>query len=129
MRKYLSVKTVLTSLILLLFTGGCNHIPPSAEELTNANFGSLPGNYQNRIESEMEIRLIDSESARYKFGKPFKARTCMGGCWQFGNGVFFEVNSKNRYGGYTGYQGYSAFFKADGTMIVDWLLAIKPYDS
>lgn len=129
MRRIFYMKMALVSLMLLLFTGGCNHIPPSAEELANANFGSVPGDYQNRIKSEMELSLFDSESARYKFGLPFKARTCMGGCWQFGHGVFFSVNSKNRYGGYVGYEGYSAFFKPDGTMIIDWALAIKAYDS
>ncbi len=129
MRKYFPIHLVFTSLVLILLASGCNHIPPSAEEIARADFGTLPGNYQNLIKSEMEFRLIDPESARYKFGKPFKARTCMGGCWNFGRGLLFWVNSKNRYGGYVGYKAYSAFFKPNGTMIIDWDRAIKPYDS
>ena len=118
MRKHVSVKIVFLSLLSLLVFSGCWIGGPSGEDLVNANFGSIPSDYQNSIKSDMELSLIDSESARYKFGTPYKAYSYTGSHWDYGYGVQFMVNSKNRYGGYVGYKGYSAFFRPNQPILI-----------
>ncbi len=53
------------------------------------------------------MKLIDSESARYKFPKQPVLQSGLGGKQYT---VPFAVNAKNRLGGYTGFKPYRAFF-------------------
>ena len=78
---------------------------PSEAEKASADYGKYPDNFEKIIKERMQTVLKDPESARYRFDSPpkksntvAKNRQDMQYCWI----VFFFVNAKNSYGGYTG---------------------------
>ncbi|WP_071531994.1 hypothetical protein [Kosakonia radicincitans] len=98
------------------FLTGCAPKPPSAVEISTANYGSLPGNYQDLIKDHFNVVLKDPESARYTFMPPYKGYSQDGALAESGGGVRFGyvvpvlVNAKNSYGGYTGNHQYAFIF-------------------
>lgn len=57
-------KTAVVFTVMLL--GGCFSAPDKAE-LSRADYGKLPDNYQEIIKDSMSARLKDPYSARYDF--------------------------------------------------------------
>ena len=55
----------------VMLLGGCVSAPDKAE-LSRADYGKLPDNYQEIIKNSMSARLKDPYSARYDFNEPFK---------------------------------------------------------
>lgn len=102
-------------------TTGCAPKPPSQVEISSANYGSLPEDYQQQIKNYMASALKDPESARYTFEPPFKAYSQDGSMASTSGGVIYgyasgvQVNAKNSYGGYTGNQLY-VFMFSNGVM-------------
>lgn len=99
-------KLSLCALILLV---GCVS-SPSKNELSNANYGELPNDYQNSIKSSVGSRLKDPYSAIYEFGTPYKGWCQSGFTTLFGWIVPFSLNAKNSYGGYTGISPNAVMF-------------------
>jgi hypothetical protein len=89
--------------------GSFERLPPGAD------LGAPPVAYEQTIKAHFEDKLKDSDSARYKFGKPIKAYAnnglAYGGsiAWR-GYMVDVQVNAKNSYGGYVGFKPYMVFF-------------------
>lgn len=101
---------------LTLLLGGCA-LPPSPEELANADFGSYPSNYEATIRSYMSTRLKDPYSAQYQFlNAPQRGFQGFGGA-KYGYVVCAQVNAKNSFGGYTG--GRPAYFLIRNDVIID----------
>ncbi len=118
------MKKIMASAILAASTlalTGCAPKPPSQVEISTANYGSLPGDYQQQIKNYMNSILKDPESARYTFERPFKAYSQDGSLSSTNGGVRYgyvagvQVNAKNSYGGYTGNQLY-VFMFSNGVM-------------
>ncbi|MDP9706630.1 UNVERIFIED_ORG: hypothetical protein J2W64_003844 [Rahnella aquatilis] len=109
---------IMTSVFI---TTGCAPKPPSQVEISSANYGSLPDDYQQQIKNYMASALKDPESARYTFEQPFKAYSQDGSMASTSGGVIYgyasgvQVNAKNSYGGYTGNQLY-VFMFSNGVM-------------
>ncbi|WP_126358173.1 hypothetical protein [Cedecea lapagei] len=105
----------------ILGASGCAPKAPTQVEVSNANYGSLPEDYQQQIKSYMYSSLKDPESARYTFDQPFKGYSQDGSLSQTSGGVIYgyvagvQVNAKNSYGGYTGNQRY-VFIFSNGVM-------------
>lgn len=100
----------------LITLAGCASAPPP--HIRPDSFGPPPSQavIEKAIVSKMEMALKDPDSAKYKFGQPFKAWSNKalvygGGFSWAGWAVEFQVNSKNSYGGYNGYKPYIAGFK------------------
>jgi hypothetical protein len=102
-------------MIAMLLAAGCaaQFERPDADA-----FGEPPRGYEDAIRAYFETTLKDPESARYKFGEPFKAHGNSG--WMRGGGVTWvgyavdvDVNAKNSFGGYTGYQRYIVAFTGE----------------
>ena len=95
---------------------GCAPKPPSSVEICTANYGALPGNYQDLIKAHFNTLLKDPESARYTFLPTYKGYSQDGvlaessGGVKYGYGAPVLVNAKNSYGGYTGNQQYAFMF-------------------
>ncbi|HCD8204972.1 TPA: hypothetical protein ND709_004620, partial [Klebsiella michiganensis] len=92
-------KTAVVFTVMLL--GGCVSAPDKAE-LSRADYGKLPDNYQEIIKDSMSARLKDPYSARYDFNEPFKGWCKSGFTTYYGWLVPFTLNAKNSYGGYVG---------------------------
>lgn len=99
--------------------GGCATAPPpTALELSSADYGESPTDYQSSIKGYMASTLKDPESARYEFGsQPVKAWHGRGGVRYYGYAVCASVNAKNSYGGYTGPK--KSYFFLRGTDVID----------
>ena len=81
----------------------------------NHDFGPQPSDYKEKITAYYAYVLKDPESAKYRFGKPYKAYTnaglAVGGVvsWS-GWAVDVQINAKNSYGGYTGFESERVLF-------------------
>jgi hypothetical protein len=115
----MSIRTHIAVFICICISGLVGCAVPQAE-LADADYGTYPTNYESRIRNYFEMSLIDPESARYRFGEPYKGAVYKGlvngGGWQFGYGVDCTVNAKNRMGGYTGQQPHTFFFYGNDMM-------------
>ncbi|MGR7280096.1 hypothetical protein ACU61T_16665 [Klebsiella aerogenes] len=92
---------ILSTIIL----GGCVSAP-NHEELSKADYGNLPENYQDLIKENMSGRLKDPYSAQYRFVEPYKGWCKSGFTTYYGWLVPFSLNAKNSYGGYVGNKSY-----------------------
>jgi len=77
---------------------------PTQQEISNADYGAYPNNYQETIKNYMENLLFDPYSAVYSnWSGP--AQGYSGGRFiqiAFGYRVCVDINAKNRMGGYVG---------------------------
>lgn len=82
---------------------------------SDADYGAVPGDYQQLIVAYYQDILKDPESAKYKFELPQRAygNTGLaygGGVTWIGMAVRIQINAKNSFGGYTGFKPYTVFF-------------------
>lgn len=117
----------LITLIALAALAGCSAPPkmtdfpepPSQQQISSANYGSLPSNYQSQIDGFIRSKLMDPDSAKIEIGTPYKAYSqdnkVGGGKVRFGWAVPVRTNAKNAYSGYTGFQP-SRFIFENGVM-------------
>jgi len=81
---------------------------PTQQEISNADYGDYPNNYQEIIRSYMENVLFDPYSAVYSnWSGPSQGYS--GGRFvqiAFGYRVCVDINAKNRMGGYVGKKRY-----------------------
>jgi hypothetical protein len=77
---------------------------PKREEGDIAVYGEYPYFYETLIEEEMESRLVDPDSAEYKF--LYDPIPLCGEANKCGYAGKFTVNVKNKFGGYTGNQEF-----------------------
>lgn len=68
----------------------------------------FPLNHEAKVMAHMELKLIDSESARYKFISAPTVQSAGSGP-RFINRVL--INSKNRLGGYVGFSPYYVLYR------------------
>lgn len=80
--------------------------PPTQQEISSADYGPEPSNYQAVIKDYMASALKDPESARYEFYRKTTEKGFSGNPRTYGWVTCFNVNAKNSYGGYTGMQKY-----------------------
>ncbi|EIX9252131.1 TPA: hypothetical protein MAQ12_003925 [Klebsiella pneumoniae] len=106
---YIDTEGIMIKKAAVVFTvmllGGCVSAPDKAE-LSRADYGKLPDNYQEIIKGSMSARLKDPYSARYDFNEPFKGWCKSGFTTYYGWLVPFTLNAKNSYGGYVGNKSY-----------------------
>ena len=89
--------------------------PPSEQEVASAYYGPEPIAGEQVIKEWFELRLKDSDSAKYliePIGKGWYQRS------RFTESVFgwrydAQVNAKNSFGAYTGYNRYLMFLHGD----------------
>ena len=111
----------------LIFAGvflvGCGTIQQVREPIPRAfNYGPSPTNLKKQIKAHMELSLFDADSAKYYLDDPVRA-AChsngnMNGEMKFETAFWvvpFEINAKNRLGGYVGRKQYYAKF-SDGVV-------------
>lgn len=75
---------------------------PSDTAIKQANFGTLPTDYQSSVKDELSDRLKDPDSAKFTFLTPSKAWCQSGFTYAYGWLIPLTVNAKNSFGGYTG---------------------------
>ena len=98
-----------------MFIAGCA-TRPTEQELTNADYGSYPSDYEQLIRRHMQSVLKDPDSARYDFlNSPKSGWNVLGGK-KFGYVVCANINAKNSFGGYVGTR-MSYFMMRDGRTI------------
>jgi len=106
------LKRYIPIILMILPLASCASMP-SGEQYINADYGSYPQNYEQRIKDYFSNILRDPYSAQYKFHKPFKGwlnKQLYSG-HEFGWIVRVWVNAKNAFGGYIGEKHYMFFFK------------------
>ena len=102
----------------VMSTAGCTGAPTlTPEQLTGADYGVYPTDYQDVIKRYMNDFLIDPYSARYEFLKgPTRAWHDDFGDIRFGYAVCAGINAKNRFGGYVGMKPF--FFMLHNGVVV-----------
>jgi hypothetical protein len=116
---------------ILLLLSACATAPTASTAGTSTKsdnkappeFGPAPTeNAENDIQRVMETLLKDADSAKYRFGTLYKAKSfkglIRGGGYTYGWGMDFMVNGKNSFGGYTGFEPWQAFW-AGGKVYVN----------
>jgi hypothetical protein len=107
--------TSIAVIFLAFVVGGCATIAPRPSA---SQFGPIPRHYEPQIIQYFADQLKDPESAKYKFGDPYRAfsnaHTVFGGpvSW-VGYALAVEVNAKNGFGGYTGFTEYTVLLDGD----------------
>jgi hypothetical protein len=110
-----TIRLALFSVPLLLSLCACSSAPPRPQELSSANYGPYPQDYQQRIAAFMQANLRDPGSAMYTAPKPpVKAYAGMRN-YTYGWATCMSVNAKNGFGGYTGANLYYFLFR-DGSV-------------
>jgi hypothetical protein len=112
MRKLFMPKFILAIMFIFGLTacGGFQQLE------SNHDFGPQPTGYKDKITAYYAYVLKDPESAKYRFGKPYKAYTnaglAVGGVvsWS-GWAVDVQINARNSYGGYTGFESERVLFE------------------
>lgn len=116
------IKIVLAlSSIVLLFTFGCAGTQkPTAEQLSSADYGRFPHNYEEITKEYISSRLIDPDSGKFSdWVSPTKSWYKNFGDTFFGYRTCVFVNAKNRMGGYTGRKLYYVMIKNDRVIVQD----------
>ena len=115
-------KLFLGLIVSVFLITGCGTASPS---LKNYTFKDSPdvNKYKASIKSQTELILKDPQSAKYRFGTPFKGYTVKHSnhsevSWT-GWVIPYEVNAKNGYGGYAGFQPYRAGTYPNNNALVD----------
>lgn len=93
-------KHIVLTLLPFIFCGCAT--PPTQEELSSADYGQYPADYENIIKGYMRTILKDPDSARYQFLNTPKTGWNGFGGKKFGYVVCAYINAKNSYGGYVG---------------------------
>ncbi len=95
---------------------GCAASPPTAEQLSQADYGtpiSQP-EAEQQAKAWLKLHLKDPGSAQYDWGEVTKgwARHAPidGGKLLFGYNLTAQINAKNSFGGYNGYKPYQFYF-------------------
>jgi hypothetical protein len=87
---------------LLCSCGPTQYVYPTPEQLSKADYGPLPSNYEEAVKSRFEGTLLDPDSAVYAFSFPTQAWYRKGQTILYGWAVCGTVSAKNRYGEYVG---------------------------
>lgn len=98
------MKIKLSGVILTLSLAGCVTMP-TPEEVSKADYGSYPSNYENVVKQHFDFILKDPDSVKYR------SITTPQKYWlgdridgvKYGYLVCATFNGKNSYGAYTGY--------------------------
>ncbi|GAB7562619.1 hypothetical protein LG202_06580 [Methylobacillus methanolivorans] len=112
------MKSLLPAIFLsiVLFTG-CSSTPPTLTEISNADYGTYPENYEDIVKNTLTYSLKDPDSAKINFqNSPKKFWIGSKSSRKFGYGVCALVNAKNSYGGYTGSEAW-AFIIRNGVVV------------
>lgn len=120
------------SILICVFAGLCFSLAgcataPTPRELAEADYGTVPLNYEQTIRSYMAPLLKDPQSAQYDFlNIPRRWYTVMGGK-KYGWAVCVNINSKNSFGGYVGNRMY--FFMINNDQVISSILGDGTYPS
>ena len=96
----------LVTLGLMAFTAGCA-TAPTQQQLSAADYGAYPTNYESIVKNFYAGALKDPDSAQYRLITPpqkYWVRAPLGGAVRYGYLVCATVNAKNSFGGYIGFQ-------------------------
>ncbi|HOT98780.1 MAG TPA: hypothetical protein PKZ83_16775 [bacterium] len=103
------------TVILAAFVAGCAHLP-KREVFDSLTYG-LPLSaevYDSKIKESMELKLLDPQSALYKFSEPrriwYRSDEVLEGKVNGGWGVATLINAKNTLGGYVGWNEFLFIF-------------------
>jgi len=95
----------------------CASRQPTQEQLSAANWGSLPPNYQDMVRAHIGAALKDPYSAVFEFRQPVASwARLIGGDTEYAWVVCGTLNAKNSFGGYAGAQPFYAAIR-DGRVI------------
>ena len=106
-------KTIVFVIGLLAMVGGCARtLPaPNSAQLANADFGPVPEFYKEQIEVFWSSRLIDPQSAVFKYAKPIHGFTQRRDNRNtYGWTVLHTIKAKTRSNRFAKPRRYAAFF-------------------
>ena len=91
-------------IVLALALSGCVSAP-TQQEMSSADYGPAPTDYEATIKDYLSQALKDPYSADVKYlFEPRKDWSGLGGNKQFGYAVCARVNSKNSFGAFVGFK-------------------------
>lgn len=101
---------------LVVLVAGCASMPPTAEELARAEYGSPISQQEAEAKASAFLKqhLKDPDSAKIEWGTVQKGwmreAPIHGGQLRFGYILTANINAKNSFGAYIGYKPYQFIF-------------------
>jgi hypothetical protein len=97
------IKNLVFSVVVLMLFGCAAMNKPSPEQITNADYGGYPADYQQVIQDRLSKTMYDPYSAVFtNWRGPSKGYIYDITGVYYGYRVCVDVNGKNRLGGYVG---------------------------
>jgi hypothetical protein len=96
------VKMIGIGLVVIAVLISACHVRPTPDQISGANYGPYPDDYETIIKNHYSRSLFDPYSAVYTFSSPKKAWRSQFGTVKYGWVVCGTLNAKNRMGGYVG---------------------------
>lgn len=117
------MRTFAAVLLVALSAASCGTPQVQFDEIAPSEFGSRPDAALLHVKTDeyLERVLIDPDSRRVRWIDSSPRRAAWGRMfspWNYGWGMRFGLNSKNRMGGYTGERAYFILEMKDGHAIV-----------
>jgi hypothetical protein len=102
------MKLTIAAVIAAVALSGCASAP-TQEQMSKANYGAYPDDWERIVDNHMQRMLRDPHSAQVQDRSPpqqgyVSMSPLRGGGTSFGWYVCMRVNAKNGYGAYVGYQ-------------------------
>lgn len=100
-------------IMILVSLSGCTAVhKPTNEQISSADYGRFPDDYQQIVKDSMKKTLFDPYSAVYDDWRgPAQGYIYSSSGSYFGYRVCVEINSKNRMGGYVGSRPFHFLIK------------------
>ena len=102
-------------LVMAIFISAC-HVRPTPEQISGADYGPYPNDYETIIKDHYSRSLFDPYSAVYTFNNPRKGWRSQFGTVKYGWVVCGSINAKNRYGGYVGTKPFYVMIHYNGVI-------------
>lgn len=107
---------IIISFILI----SCAKHGPTDEQISNADYGSIPKNPQRTVIEYAKMNLYDYQSAQYeKWSNLEKSWTSNYDMTNYGYKGCVYINSKNRLGGYVGFKQYIYMIRNDKVVFMN----------
>lgn len=127
-KRRIYMKLQILVMLLTISLLGCA-VPPTEEQLRNADYGPYPYDYKEIITNHLDKILKDPDSAQVDFKGflPTQQWSSYFGNTKYGYAICVDINAKNSFGGYTGRQ--TSYFLINNGYIVQEIHEDSNYNS
>ena len=113
-------KTAIFMILSTVMIASCAKRGPTDEQISNADYGTVPVNQKEIVINHVKMRLYDHGSAQYdKWSNLVKGWSNGYDGTHYGYKGCVYINSKNRMGGYVGFKPYVYIIRNDNVVFIN----------